>query len=30
MFPDPSPEEVRALDDTLDWPPKGSAAAAAR
>lgn len=24
MYPDFSPEDVKALDDTLDWPPKGS------
>jgi MscS family membrane protein len=28
MYPDFPPEEVTALDDTLDWPPKGSVAAA--
>ncbi|MBL8863837.1 MAG: mechanosensitive ion channel family protein [Planctomycetes bacterium] len=28
MFPDYAPEDVRAMDDTLDWPPRGSVAAA--
>jgi MscS family membrane protein len=28
MYPDFAPDEVAALDDTLDWPPKGSVAAA--
>jgi MscS family membrane protein len=29
-FPGFTPEEVRAMDDTLDWPPKGSSTAAKR
>jgi small-conductance mechanosensitive channel len=28
MFPDFAAEDVRALDDTLDWPPRGSVALA--
>lgn len=27
VFPSHTPEQVKALDDTLDWPPKGSVAA---
>lgn len=27
-FPDPSAEDIAALERTLDWPPKGSASAA--
>ncbi len=25
MFPNYSPQEIQEMDDTLDWPPKGSA-----